>query len=205
MVDMTALAQLLTDDSNPPRFRQGQIQSVAANGTVTVTVRGGTTQLAGVRVASNTCPLPGASCWLVTDGLDWMVWSTLAPAGPAAAFMRQASAQTIPNGTTTAYSWSSRTDLTAVGCTLGSNGITIGVPGLYQVTIAPLLAGFVPITSVRLLQNGVAAQNSPAAIMRLTIGDVINADLTQYYGTDAATGIGSGANVLRATWLGPIA
>lgn len=205
----------------PVRLRQGQIISVQADGTCTVTIGGGTTQVSGVKVSSSCCPLPNAGAWIATDGRDLFVMSTIAPAGPAYGHMRQSSAQSIPNGTWTELSWANRTDVTTSGVTVGSSGFTVVVPGVYQVSAC---VGFAAnATGQRHLQiykNGAAilqASGGNAASgsdiqrlsgsgnLRLAIGDVINATVFQTSTVSLNTQIGAGYNVLTLTWLGPIA
>ncbi|MDE2100154.1 MAG: hypothetical protein KGL39_23060 [Patescibacteria group bacterium] len=75
---VAALAAALTGKSSGVSLRQGVIISAAADGTATVTISGGTTQFAGVKVASHITPTPGTTCWLAVDGKDAFVIATLA-------------------------------------------------------------------------------------------------------------------------------
>ena len=205
----------------PVRFRRGQIVSVQANGTVTVTVAGGTTAVAGVKVSSSCCPLPGAGCWIATDGRDMYVMDTLAPNGPAYGFMRKSSAQSIPNATWTEMTWGGRTDTIATGVTLGTTGITVTVPGIYATTVAIQLGGTWTTGTcyVRLIRNGTIiaagsgmpfpssssfAMRAVATMpIRCAAGDVLNAEIYQNAGGARDQDIGAGANVLSAVWIGP--
>ena len=222
---ISALASELTPggpggDTPTLRFRQGAIVSVQANGTATVTIGGDTTQLAGVKVASCVCPVPGASCWLAVDGRDLFVIATLAPAGPAWGTMRQSAAQAIGNAAFTAYSWANRTEITVRGVTATNSGLEVLVPGLYSITASPALAA--NATGQRhsqLTVNGtVVAQgaSTPApstqiarlnasTIVKLAIGDVVNVTVYQNSGGSLNTDTGPGAGTLTVTWLGPAA
>lgn len=205
--------------SAPVRFRQGVIVSVAANYTVTVTIGGSTTQVSGIKVASTVCPVPGATCWLATDGKDWMVWATLAPAGPAWGTMRKSTQQSIPNAAWTEFAWGSRTDVTTVGVTAGSNGFTVTVPGIYQIeAIADFAANAtgqrhcaVWLNGSSILQGtgGNAASGSDttrltaSGTVKLAINDIIN--IAVYQSSTAALNTATanpGYNILSLLWLG---
>lgn len=216
---VNALVSLAPDA--PIRLRRGQIISVQADGTCTITIGGGTNQVAGVKVAASCCPLPNAGCWIATDGRDLFVLSTLAPAGPAYGFMRQSSAQSIGTGTWTELSWANRTDVVTSGITVGSSGFTIVVPGIYQVSACISFAA--NSTGQRHLQiykngstilqssGGNAAAGSDiqrlsgSGNLKLAIGDVINATVYQTSGGNLNTQIGAGHNILMLTWIGPSA
>lgn len=223
MIDTKALVSALQATAPDPAFklRQGVIVSVAADYTVTVTIGGSTTQVTGVSVASHTCPIPGATCWLATDGTDWMVLATLAPTGPAYGSMRKSVAQSIPNAAWTAMTWASRTDTIATGTTLGSDGVTIGVPGLYSVTLSSDIGGTQTAGThyVRITKGGVAmaqgsAANFPttstfvsrtiaAGIFKCAVGDVINGEVYQNAGAARDQDIAAGQNVISLVWIGP--
>lgn len=223
MMDLSTLVDALAaaGPDAPVRFRRGSIIAVAADGSCTITVAGGTAQVAGVKVASGCCPVPGASCWIATDGRDMYVMDTLAPNGPAYGSMRQNAAQTIGTGAFTAISWTTRTETTATGVTLGSNGITCTVPGLYTVSVSVTLAA--NATGQRHLvitHNGANevqgySTNAPAgsdicrmgiaSTFKLALGDVVNAEVYQSSGGNLATQIAAGHNIIRAVWVGPAA
>lgn len=222
MTDVRALVEALasTAPEAPLRLRQGVIQSVQGS-SVTVTVGGSTTALSGVHYASHACPIPGATCWLATDGRDWMVFATLAPNGPAYGSMRQNAAQSIPDSTWREYNFGTRTDTVSNGVTLGSNGLTIVVPGLYQVTAsADFAANSTGQRHSRLVVNGSAAIEGTGGdraaggdimrlradgILKLAAGDVVNVSVYQSSTAALNTSIGAGTGILRATWLGPTA
>lgn len=61
------------------RFRQGAVVSVQADGTVTLTIGGSTTQIAGVHCLSSIRPAAGESVWLASSGNDFFVIGTMNP------------------------------------------------------------------------------------------------------------------------------
>ena len=201
------------------RFRQGVIQSVQSNGTATVQIAGSTTNISGIKVASHTCPVPGASCFLATDGRDWFILNTFAPTGPAWGAMRQSAAQSIPNATLTALSWANRTDIAANGVTVGNSGLTCVVPGLYQITgqvsFVTNITGqrhcLIQLNGNTIIHGSGSNASTGTEISRhradglwnLAINDVIN--LAAYQNSTAAlnTQTGAGYTLLRMVWIGP--
>lgn len=221
MTDLNALVEAIADaaPAAPFRLRLGTIVSVAANGTATITVGGGTNQVSGVKVAASCCPIPNATCWVATDGRDMFVISTLAPSGPAYGTMRQNAAQSIPNAAWTALDFTTRTDVISTGVTVGNTGLTVVVPGLYTISAA---GGFAAnATGQRHLviyKNGsplfhAAGGNAAAgsdvqrlsgsATFKLAIGDLINAYVYQTSTAALNTQIGAGYNLLTMAWVGP--
>ncbi len=216
---VTAISQ--SAPAAPFRLRQGTIVSVAANGSATVTIAGSATQIAGVKVASHVCPIPGSTVFLATDGRDMFVHSAIAPAGPAFATMRKSTAQTIGTGAFEALAWGSRTDTVSNGITLGSTGMTIVVPGIYSINCAANFVGnntgnrhaqivkngsvITQGTTVGTMTGTQVARLHADAILKLAIGDVINASVYQNSGAGLATDVGAGSNVLTALWIGPSA
>lgn len=218
-MSMNDLVSAIVDASGVPgmRLRQGTI--VSTNGSsCTVTIAGSTTQITGVSYASHVCPIPGATCWLATDGRDWFVLATLAPNGAAWATMRKSTAQTIATAAFTELNWASRTDTAAVGMTLGSAGITVVVPGVYSVTGNIVWsANSAGNRHSQLLKNGVVisqadscvnlpsqlVRQSASGITQCAAGDVLNIAGYQNSGAGLATDVASGACVISATWIGP--
>lgn len=220
MKDIRQVAAAISAAGPPPsaRFRQGTIQSVNADGTCTVTVGAGVATATNVRVASHTCPVPGAGCWLVTDGRDWIVWATIPPDGPAYASARKTTAQAIPTGSWTAFDWTSRS-ASSNGITLGNDGLTIVVPGLYQITAsvdfvsnatgqrhcALYINGAVSVQGT----GGDAAAGSDisrlmvSTVVPLAVGDLVNVYAYQSSGANLNTSAAASYNILRAAWIGP--
>lgn len=221
MTDLNALVQAIGDAAPdaPVRYRMGQIISVQSNGTVTITVGGGTTEISGVKVASSCCPLPGATCWIATDGRDMFVTSTLAPSGPAFGQVRQNANQTIATATWTTLSFATRTDVVESGITVTNTGFTIVVPGLYTISAHHAIAyaangsRFLSIgrngTPLGYVATGAMATNDTTRItstvnVTCQVGDTITADVNQGSGGNLQTINSPGYNVLRAVWIGPI-
>lgn len=201
------------------RFRQGVIVSLQGS-TATVKIGGSTTDVAGIHYASNTCPVPGATCWLSTDGRDWFILATLAPSGPAWGTMRKSTVQAIPTSAFTELAWGSRTDVTTYGLTPGSAGFTVIVPGIYSVTASPtFVANATGVRIGRIVVNGapisqgvaipattgIVSRNATGTIVKCAAGDIINADVWQNSGANLNTDTGAGHCVLDAVWVGPAA
>lgn len=215
---VAALAE--TAPESPFRLRQGVIVSLQANNTATITIGGSTTEIANVHYDSSVCPIPGATCWLATDGRDWFILSTLAPSGPAYASTRQSVAQSIPTGAFTALDWTNRTETTATGMTVGNTGLTCVVPGLYTVTVAASFAAnatgqrhlVITKNATNEVQgystNGLTGdicRMSIASTFKLAAGDVVNANVYQNSGGALNTTVAAGHTLIRAVWIGPAA
>lgn len=220
MTDINLIAAAIADaaPANKVRIRQGVIQSVNADGTANVNIAGSTITSNNIKVASNTCPVPNASCLLITDGRDWFITATLAPSGPAWGAMRQNAAQAIPDVTLTALDWTTRTDTAEKGVTPGNTGLTIVVPGLYQVTgQVNFASNATGIRHARLTINGnviIEGTGTNAVtgaftriradgLLRLTPNDVVNLQVYQSSGAALNTNIAAGSNMIRAVWVGP--
>lgn len=214
-MDIHQLVKAFQPSATGVLLRQGTVVSVQADSTVTVTIGGSSTEVAGVKVAASCCPVPGATCWLATDGLDLFVLATLAPAGIAWGTMRKSTAQTISTATWTALNWTSRTEDVAYGVTLGANGFTVVVPGIYTATGA---TAFSPDATghryARITKNGTAitsaggvapsltARTLAAATMKCAVGDVINLEAYQSSGADLNTAVDGAGNILAVAWIG---
>ncbi len=202
-------------------LRQGVIVACGSDGTATVTVGGSSVGVEGVRVAAHVCPVPGTACWLVTDGRDLMVWATLAGAGgPAFGSIRQTAAQSIPDTTWTDLVWSTRTG-TVRGMGDGAGGLTVVVPGVYQVTGSVGVGGtwtsgtvYGALTvdgTVEVYGTGMATPSNSSYTMRAAVagvvscaaGAVLGLRVHQSAGESRSTSIGAGQNVLAAVWVGP--
>lgn len=202
----------------PFRLRQGQITACAANGTCTVTIGGDTTAVSGVVVASHVCPVPGAGCWIASDGRDLLVMALQPPDGPAYASARKTTAQAIPTAAWTALDWTSRS-ASSRGVTLGNDGFTTVVPGLYQVEAAiDFVSNATGQRHCAIYVNGAAAWQgvggdaaaggdvtrlAASAILELTVGDLVNVYLYQSSGANLNTSAASSYNLMRMAWLGP--
>jgi hypothetical protein len=218
--NMRALVEAMQSVAPDPavRLRQGVIVSLQGN-TATVKIGGSDTEVAGISWASHTCPVPGATCWLATDGRDWMILATLSPSGPAWGTMRKSTAQAIPDSTFTQLDWADRVDVTTYGLTAGNTGFTVVVPGVYSVSASPsMVANATGNRVARILVNGavvsqgltigataVQARLANATVVKCAATDVINVDVWQSSGGALNTSTGAGHCVLTATWMGPAA
>lgn len=218
--DLSRLVTAIRSSSPEPRIRlrQGVVQAVAADGSCTVTIGGGSQQVPGVAVLGSCCPIPGASVWLATDGRDLFVVGAITPTGPAYGAVRQSAAQSVPNTTWTAVDWTTRTDTVAVGVTVGNAGLTCVVPGLYQVTgSVAFAANATGERHARLLVNGsvvLAGTSAPGwatlatllradGVVKLAPGDVVNLAGYQASGGALSTAVAVGQSLLRMVWVGP--
>lgn len=224
MTDFKTLVDALQETSPEQslRLRQGVIVSLTGH-TAIVQVAGSATSISGIHYASSCCPIPGATCWLSTDGRDWFILATLAPAGPAFGSMRKSTAQSIPNAAWTEMTWGSRTDTSAIGTTLGTAGITVLVPGLYHVTLSSDIGGTQAAGThySRIVKNGAsvvmgsgmpfptstnfASRTVVSGIIKCAAGDVVNGEIYQNAGGARDQDIAAGQNVLSVAWLGPAA
>lgn len=201
------------------RLRQGTIVSVQANGTVTITIGGDSTELSGIKVASHVCPIPGTTCWLAVDGRDLFVIATLTPAGPAFGRMRQSVAQAVASATTwTGLSFTNRTSVATEGLTDGATGFTVLVPGWYQVnatvTFGSNATGYRGLrlivgSTVALLGTLIGAPSAVgprlavSGMVEAAVGDIIGAEITQNSGGSLSTAVDPGQSLLSAFWVRP--
>ncbi len=77
-MDLGDVVRIIKPESSGLRLRQGVIVSVEA-ATVTVTIAGSTTQVAGVKCLQSCRPVAGSTCWMLTDGRDLFVLGILGP------------------------------------------------------------------------------------------------------------------------------
>lgn len=225
MTTISNLAALLAgnNDNGNLRFRQAVITAVASDGTCTVKIAGSDVEISQVPVAAHVCPIPGATCWIATDGTDLFVHATISPQGPAYATMRRNVAGSVSTSSWTAVSFGTRTETAYHGATVGSTGITIIVPGWYQVSATPAFEN-TSTTGFRLgritvngssvwdgsmvTPSGSTAANPRSSIttsLQLAIGDVVAYEVWQNSGSSMPLNVSAGQNVLRAVWQGPVA
>jgi len=211
MTEIADLVAALTaaSPSSRLRLRQGAIQSIQSDGTVTVTIAGGATAIAGIPVASSCCPIPGAGCWILTDGRDMLVIATQARI--AELLLTRTTAQAIATGTWTAITWTSEASDPAGMWASGSTA-TVTAPGLYQLTAqATWPASTTGMRGLRFLANGtpiaadtrapVNAAHTAALswITRLAVGDTLTAEVLQ----DTGGSVNLTSAALAAARLGP--
>jgi hypothetical protein len=222
--DVAALAALMVSgDEQRFRLRQGEIIAVASDDTCTVAIAGDTDNpISEVNYASTVCPVPGAGCWIATDGEDLFVVATIAPDGPAWGNMRRTTAQVISNNSWTSLNFSTvgnRAEIYNYGTTSSTGGITVLVPGLWAIMASPAItdnnsgdgrASAITVNGTRVWHGtfagnstNVVARLSCAATLKLNIGDEVGVDLFQNSGANRNTEVGNGFGILNVRWIGP--
>lgn len=201
------------------RLRQGSIVSVQTDGSATVTIGGDTTPIAGVKVASHVCPIPGASCWLAVDGRDLFVMATLTPSGPAFGRMRIGANVSVAPNTHTVVNFTNRTAVRTNGMTDVNNGLSVQVPGWYQVSGTIVFGGAVGnrrglriMVSGSSWFDGTVVQVSPvpsthiavSGLVRAVAGEVIQLEAYQESSGAADLIAAPGLNLITAIWVRPI-
>lgn len=118
------------------RIRQGVISSVQAGRTLTVTIAGSTTAVAGVRYAASMVPVPGANVWLISDGVDlWALGSLGTSASTIAPRVYRTTDQTLTTAVDTVVTWEGDANDNAGMWVVGSPTVlTCVVPGMYTAT-----------------------------------------------------------------------
>jgi len=218
---MHEIAELVSGQRSPLRLRQAEVVSVAADGSLTVTIAGSTTEVSGVKALAHVCPLVGSGVWLATDGLDLMAIGTVTPVGPAYCAVRRPTDQSIADATDTTVNFTTSATLDAdthgMFSTSAPSQLTARVPGVY------LLEGYVywaidaDGTRLLWLEVGgamVAATRTPvtstnyyqqvSATVELATAAVIALRVRHNAGNALDLNTGSGAPRLAATWLRPV-
>jgi hypothetical protein len=221
--DIAALAALMVSgDQQRFRLRQGEITAVASNNTCTVTIAGDTDNpISEVNYASTVCPVPGAGCWIATDGEDLFVVATIAPYGPAVGNMRRTTNQVIADSTWVAANYSTsvnRADEYNYGTINSETGIQVLVPGLWAIMATPMIvqnsggsgrAAAITVNGTRVWSGSLAPSSGTmdarmvcSATLKLAIGDVVGIDLFQNSGGGRNTAPGVGQGLLNVRWIG---
>lgn len=215
MSDLRALAAAIANAGGDPkiRLRQATIVSVQTDSTVTLTIAGGSTQVTGVKVAASCCPIPGATCWVATDGKDMFVMSTLAPVGPAYVFVTRAATQSIADSTFTNIQFDTQvTDNADMWVATSPAQFVAKTPGLYSLNaFSTWPNATVGSKVIQVLVNGAIqylmkwpVYNGPhyaqcTFTYRLALNDVVTFQVFQ--NTGAAVAMSSAAAWCH--WLGP--
>lgn len=220
-MDLHEIAELVAPATPSLRLRQAEVVSVAADGSITVTIAGSTTEVSGVKCMAHVCPLVGAGVWLATDGLDLMAIGTIVPVGPAYCAVTRPTAQSVADTTDTVVDFTSsatvEADTHGMFSTSDPDCLTVAVPGVYlldgyvswaidadgtrslwiEVDGSTVARTRVPVTSTGYYQQ-------VAATVELAAGAVI--DLHVYHNAGAALDLNAsdGAPRLSAIWLRPV-
>mgnify|MGYP000969632465 CR=1 FL=1 len=220
-MDLHEIAELVAGNPARLRLRQAEVVSVAADGSLTVTIAGSTTEVSGVKALASVCPLVGSGVWLATDGMDVIAIGTVTPVGPAYCSVRRPTDQSIADATDTAVNFTSSATVEADTHGMFDTGdpdqLTVQVPGVYliegyvywpidadgtrllwlEVDGGIVAATRVPVTSTWYYQQVSATVEAAAAatielMVRQNAGNALN--LTAV----------NNAPRLAATWLRPV-
>lgn len=105
-MDLGRIAPTFTPSPARIRVRFGKVASVQADRSITVTIGGDTTQVAGIPYLGRMIPRPGAVVVLLTDGADlFAVDHVAAGDGALAPRVSRSTAQSIPDSTDTAITF----------------------------------------------------------------------------------------------------
>lgn len=203
-------------------IRKGMVTAVAANGTITATIGGSSTAIAGIPVMGQVCPKPGAAIWLAwLGGTDLVAIGTEAPIGPAFARVRRTTDQNIADGTDVLVAFGGPPgDLEDPwGMYSGPNSLIVRVPGIYAITFHGKFSGHATgYRRASILVNGVtvALDNRasvgggtptyvmPTTIWKCALNDAISVELRQSAGVtlQLQSATSPSESRLTATWLG---
>ena len=223
-MDLHDLAQLIgpKSDTGGLRLRQGTVQGVNANGTLSVTIGGSSTIVNNVKALASVCPKYGASVWLASDGRDLFAVGTMTPVGPAYASVLRTTDQSIANDTDVYVNFLAsatvEADTHGMFSTAAPDRLTVQVPGVYllsaSVAFGQQATGYrhlqIEIDAVRLIVQrtsafaGVYGMLSAAGTARLAVGQIIQLAVRHTYGSALACSAGVFGPRLQATWLRPV-
>jgi len=219
-MDLHTLAELIATPNPRLRLRQGAVTAIAADGSITVTIAGSTTAIAGVKCLASVCPKVGAGVWLATDGVDVFALGTIAPTGPAYVKCVKSGDHNIATSSFVAVNWNSASpDTHGMWAAGASKRITAQVPGIY------LLCGSIcwasnetgdRVAAIRVngdsvnrtyerrdAMSGVVTMTTATLVYPLAAGDYVELHGWQDSGVSLAA-VGDERTFLSATWLRPV-
>lgn len=216
--DWGSIAARFAGSAGTLRIRQGEVVTVNAGDTIDMTLAGGTEVIAGVHYAAHVCPTVGAGIWVATDGADLFAIATIAPIGPAYAFVRRGATQPLDNNTSITVVWDTE-EADAWDMNSPADGrLIVPASGLYSVSAAVEFAS--NATGYRSLQvldtdgtviagdrkpavSGTGTRCAVATHVQLTKGGSVRAQARQTSGSSLNVG-GSGVyqGSMRVVWLG---
>lgn len=220
-MDLHEVAEALAGPEPRIRLRQGAVSSIQSDGTITVTIAGSTTAIAGVRCLASVCPIVGAAVWLATDGADVFALGTITTTGPAYCSVTRTNDGTLGTGTwyELSFATNTRTDPYGMWSSGAADRITCVTPGIYLLTgQVTYEANGTGRRDCRLLVNGssivrtyeAAYANlelpiSVATVYPLAVGDYVQLGARQSSGGNLSVRSG-GADGIRiaAQWLRPV-
>jgi len=220
-IDVHDIVERMKTEPATLRLRQGVVTAIAADGSVSLTIAGSTTVVAGVKVLSGACPLPGAACWIATDGKDLFVLGHLAPIGPAHVRLERPTAQSTSSATNTIVDFTASPANLDDGWGMFDSGATdrvsIVVPGLYMVTgslrweanatgyrqLSLLVSGTEKRVVRELAVGSSTGYQEVTCQVRCVQEDYLQLQARQTSGGSLSLEVQSGCQELSATWLGP--
>lgn len=222
-MDLHDIAEILAPGAPGVRLRQGAVTAIAADGTLSVTIGGGSTVVAGVKAWASVCAMVGSAVWLATDGTDLMAIATIAPVGPAYCAVRRASDQSIANATETAIDFLSgatvEADTHGMFSTSASDRLTVAAPGTYRIAACLSIeghatgyryahlyaAGAIVDRDMRSNLDTTAQALNVSADVELAAGDVIQVKVRHTAGVSLSVLTAAAYSPrLSATWLRPV-
>jgi len=221
-MDARELAAVFATEPANTRIRQGEVVSIEADHTITITMAGSATQIAGVKYAASYCPRVGAGVWLVLIGASLFAIASLADEGPAWATLRLPGTQTIANAAGTDVSFTATPtgliDEWGMLDTGDPDHLSVTVPGLYLVTfscswasnatgyrqLAIMQGAVYRFVERRNPLNGVATLATISGILDCAVGDEIIIEVYQNSGGNLnLTASSEHENALTVAYLGP--
>lgn len=220
-MDRYTLAQIIAAKPEEGwRWVQGTVVSVQAY-SITITLAGGSTNVAGVKYLSPVPPLPGAGVWVISDGKDLLAIGMTAAAGRSIAPRAfRTTAQTLTTATETTITWESdESDAYGFWSSGAATVLTCQVPGRYlAVADVRFAANATGIRTAYIERNAtstigrvrVAAAGAGATHLTVTsqattlaIGDTIRVRAEQTSGGNLDVVATDGAPSLSLLYLGP--
>lgn len=170
MSDLHRLAQALAPTPTRIRLRFGKVVSVQSDRTITVTVGGDTTEVAGIPYLGTMTPLPGAVVTLLTDGADLFAVDHVAAAdrtlSPRAS---RSTSQSIPDATDTAITFDGvNSDAWVCWSAGNATRLTAPVTGRYMAVGTAHFAG--NATGVRSIWVEKTGTSTLARVQHITAG-----------------------------------
>lgn len=220
-MDRYELAQVIAaKPENGWQYVQGTVVSVQEY-SITVTLAGGSTQVAGVKYLSPVPPLPGAGVWLISDGKALLAIGMTAAAGRSIAPRAfRTTAQTLTTATETTITWESdEADAYGFWSSGAATVMTCQVPGRYlAVADVRFAANATGIRTAYIERNSsttigrlrVSATSAGATHLTVTsqattlaIGDTIRVRAEQTSGGNLDVVASDGSPSLSLIYLGP--
>ena len=222
-MDAYEIAQVIAGKpENGWRWVQGTVVSVQAY-SITVTLAGGTANVAGVKYLSPVPPLPGAGVWLISDGKALLAVGMTAAAGRSIAPRAfRTTDQTLTTGVDAVVTFDSDADDPLGSWVVGqATRLTAVVPGRYLPVASARFAangtGFRAAwitlngsTTVGRSQHIATAAAAPtwfdvaAHPVTLAVGDYLELNVSQNSGGNLALSpTGNWSVALSMTYLGP--